>query len=164
MKHGGYETIAREMLFDDEISFAESVSFDPVDTLKEQIRMLRVKELRLARRMKQAMQAEREAGQDDGNGKKKPGTVLLSVSTVQTQNFHGETSKSVTSQSETHSMHYLRLEAAHTMTLDQIRKAMMNLAQMEAEKGENEIPPASISVHIVDGRRRHDDAGMPDAE
>lgn len=164
MKSGAYETIVRETLFEDEQEFAESVSLDPVETLKEQIRMLRVKELRLARRMKQAMQAEKEAGQDDGNGKKKPGTVLLSVSTVQSQNFQGETSKSVTSQSETHAMHYLRLEAAHTMTLDQIRKAMMNLAQMEAEKDENDVLPASISVHIVDGRRRHDDSDMPDAE
>lgn len=164
LKHGAYETIVRETLFDDEIKFAEKISFDTVEILKEQIRMLRIKELRIAKRMKQAMQAECDAVQNDIIGNKSPRTVLLSVSTVQTQNFQGETSKSVTSQSETHSMHYLRLEAAHTMVLDQIRRALMNLAQMESEKGEDDILPASISVQIVDGRRQHDESDMPDSE
>lgn len=154
MKSGAYETIVRETLFEDEQAFAESVSLDPVATLKEQIRMLRVKELRLSRRIKQAIQAEKEAGQNDGNGKKKPGTVLLSVSTVQSQNFQGETSKSVTSQSETHAMHYLRLEAAHTMTLDQIRKAMMNLAQMGAGFSGYSGKLSAFCRHVVGAGRR----------
>lgn len=140
LKHGAYEKIVRETLFDDEIEFADSIEIDPIATLKEQIRMLRVKELRIAKRMKQAMQAEREAGQDDGTGRKKPSTVMLTVSTVQTQNFEGQTSKSVTSNSETYAMHYLRLEQAHTVVLDQIRRAMANLAQIEAEKGVGDEP------------------------
>ena len=152
MKHGAYETIAREMLFEDEAAFVEGLELDPIKTLQEQIRMLKVKELRLAKRMKQALVAEKEAGQDDGTGKKKPGTTLLTVTTVQTQNFQGETSKTVTSNSETHAMHYLRLEAAHTTVLDQIRRAMDNLAKLEAGSGvENEplplytLPPEEAS-------------------
>lgn len=140
LKYGAYETITRETMFDDEKDFAESLSFNPLETIKEQIRILRVKELRIAKRIKAAMVAEREAGQDNGTGKKKPGTVLLTVSTVQTQNFQGEQSKSVTSTSETHSMHYLRLEQAHTIVLDQIRKAMDNLTRLENEKGIDDEP------------------------
>lgn len=102
--------------------------------------MLRVTELRLARRMKQALVAEREAGQDDGTGKKKPGTTLLTVNTIQVQNFQGETSKTVTSNSETHAMYYLRLEAAHMTVLDRIRRTMDNLAKLEAESGVGEEP------------------------
>lgn len=140
LKHGAYETITRETLFEDEIEFINELDIDPIKTLQEQIRMLRVKELRLAKRMKQALVAEREAGQEDGAGKKKLGTTLLSVTTVQTQNFQGEKSKTVTSSSETHAMHYLRFEAAHTTVLDQIRRAMDNLARLEAESGVGEEP------------------------
>ena len=140
LKHGAYETITRETLFEDEIEFVEGLEFDPIKTLQEQICMLRVKELRLARRMKQALVAEMEVGQDNGTGKKKPGTTLLAVTTVQTQNFQGETSKTITSSSETHAMYYLRLEVAHTTVLDQIRRAMDNLAKLEAKSGVGEEP------------------------
>ena len=153
LKTGLYETITRETMFDDEIAYANSISLDPIKTLEEQIRMLRVKERRLAMRMKKAMEAEREAGQDDGKGGKKPAIVLLSVSTVQTENYSGERSKSVTSNSETHSMFYLRLEAAHTSVLDQIRRAMDNLAKLKAETVDEENTPVSIEVQVVDASR-----------
>lgn len=135
LKHGAYETISIETMYPEEIEYANSVSMDPIETLKEQIRILRVKERRIAVRMKKALDAEGVAGQDDGQGKKHPATVLLSVSTVQTQNFLGEQSKTVTSSSEAHSMWYLRLEQAHTTVLDQIRRAMSNLAQLEESMG-----------------------------
>lgn len=138
LKTGLYEKIQSETLFPEEIEVANSVEFDPIKTLEDQIRFLHVKELRIAKRMKQALIAEQEAGQSDGKGGKKPKTVLLTVSTIQTENFEGSQSKSVTSSSETHEMHYLRLEAAHTAVLNEIRRAVNNLNKLMLERSMNE--------------------------
>lgn len=163
LKCGQFETITRETMFDDEIEYADSVNLDPVKMLEEQIRVLRVKERRLAIRMKNALVAEQDAGKEGDDGKKKPSTVMLTVSTTQTQNFDGATSKTVTSNSETHAMYYLRLEAAHTQVMEQIRRASDNLVRLRAEQGGDDEAPSSIMVQIVDGRRTKEDGNTETA-
>lgn len=138
LKHGAFQRVDRLICFDDELKLVNGLPLDPIETLKEQIKILRIKELRIAKRMKESLIAESEAGKEDKDGKKKPGTVLLTVSTNQTQNFDGQTSKSVTSNSETHSMYYLRLEQVHTQLMAELRRALNNLANLEAEKANNE--------------------------
>ena len=146
-------------MFEDEVRYADSVNIDPVSVLEEQLRVLKVKELRIAKRMKAAMLAEQEAGKDDGSGKKKPSVVTLTVATTQTKNFAGEESKTVSSTSETFAQNYLRLEQAHTTVLAQISRTAGLLADLKCEKDDIDTDPPVINVRVVNGRRTKDAAG-----
>lgn len=140
LKHGAYEKITRETMLADEVQYADSVNTDPVAIVEEQLRVLKVKELRIAKRMKETLLAEMEAGQDDGTGKKKPSLVKLSVSTVQAKNFVGEESTTVSSTAETFAQNYLRLEQAHTTILAQICKTASLLAELKNDSGVDDQP------------------------
>lgn len=166
LKHGAYEKITRETMFADEVEYADSVDTDPASVLEEQLRILKVKELRIARRMKEAMLAEQDAGKDDGTGKKKPSVVTLTVATTQTKNFAGEESKTVSSTSETFAQNYLRLEQAHTTVLAQISRTVALLADLRGEQDTADNEPPVINVRVVNGRRMNKDAerAEPDPE
>lgn len=166
LKHGAYEKITRETMFADEVEYADSVDTDPVSVLEEQLRVLKVKELRIAKRMKEAMLAEQDAGKDDGTGKKKPSVVTLTVATTQTKNFAGEESKTVSSTSETFAQNYLRLEQAHTTVLAQIGRTVALLADLRGEQDIADNEPPVINVRVVNGRRMNKDAerAEPDPE
>lgn len=166
LKHGVYEKITRETMFADEVEYADSVDTDPASVLEEQLRILKVKELRIARRMKEAMLAEQDAGKDDGTGKKKPSVVTLTVATTQTKNFAGEESKTVSSTSETFAQNYLRLEQAHTTVLAQIGRTVALLADLRGEQDIADNEPPVINVRVVNGRRMNKDAerAEPDPE
>ncbi|WP_302293282.1 hypothetical protein [Bilophila wadsworthia] len=153
LKHGAYESISLETMFPDEIEYANSISLDPLTTLHEQLRVWRVKEARLAKRMKKALEAEMNAGKDDGTGKKGGQMVVITATQTQAENYQGEKSKTVTTNSETHSMQYLRLEQAHSIVLDEIRRVLEAIVKVESLKGEGTELPASIEVHVVNGRR-----------
>lgn len=164
LKHGAYEKITRETMFADEITYADSVNTDPVSILEEQLRVLKVKELRIAKRMKAAMLAEVDAGKDDGTGKKKPSVVTLTVATTQTKNFAGEESKTVASTAETFAQNYLRLEQAHTTVLAQISKTAGLLAELKGEKDVVDTEPPVINVRVVNGRRTSKDAARAESD
>lgn len=166
LKHGAYEKITRETMFADEVEYADSVDTDPSSVLEEQLRILKVKELRIARRMKEAMLAEQDAGKDDGTGKKKPSVVTLTVATTQTKNFAGEESKTVSSTSETFAQNYLRLEQAHTTVLAQISRTVALLADLRGEQDTADNEPPVINVRVVNGRRMNKNAerAEPDPE
>lgn len=166
LKHGAYEKITRETMFANEVEYADSVDTDPASVLEEQLRILKVKELRIARRMKEAMLAEQDAGKDDGTGKKKPSVVTLTVATTQTKNFAGEESKTVSSTSETFAQNYLRLEQAHTTVLAQISRTVALLADLRGEQDTADNEPPVINVRVVNGRRMNKNAerAEPDPE
>ena len=165
LKHGAYEKITRETMFADEVEYADSVDIDPASVLEEQLRILRVKELRIARRMKEAMLAEQDAGKDDGTGKKKPSVVTLTVATTQTKNFAGEESKTVSSTSETFAQNYLRLEQAHATVLAQISKTVALLADLRGKQDTADNEPPVINVRVVNGRRgKNAERAEPDPE
>lgn len=165
LKHGAYEKITRETMFADEVEYADSVNTDPVSVLEEQLRVLKVKELRIAKRMKAAMLAEVDAGKDDGTGKKKPSVVTLTVATTQTKNFAGEESKTVSSTSETFAQNYLRLEQAHTTVLAQISRTVALLADLRGEQATADNEPPVINVRVVNGRRgKNAERAEPDPE
>lgn len=165
LKHGAYEKITRETMFADEVEYADSVDIDPASVLEEQLRILRVKELRIARRMKEAMLAEQDAGKDDGTGKKKPSVVTLTVATTQTKNFAGEESKTVSSTSETFAQNYLRLEQAHATVLAQISRTVALLADLRGKQDTADNEPPVINVRVVNGRRgKNAERAEPDPE
>ena len=55
-------------------------------------------------------------------------------------------------------MHYLRLDAAHSMVLEQIRRVSDSLARMEGEGGEESRNGVAIVLDL-DGGRRHEGDG-----
>ncbi len=152
LKHGAYESISLETMFPDEIEYAQSVSLDPLTTLQEQLRFLRVKEARLAKRMKKALEAEINAGKDDGTGKKGGQMVVVTATQTQAENYQGEKSKTITTTSETHNMQYLRLEQAHSIVLDQIRRVLEAIAKIEGMTGQNNEPLPLYTVIPEDMR------------
>lgn len=156
--HGAYEKLTRETMSAEEIAYADVVTIDPLKTLEEQLRILKVKELRMMRRMKAVIDAEKEAGRVDESGKKKPSTIVLTVSTMQAENYEGQKSKSVTSTSESHAQNYLRLESALTMVQTQIQRVAVQIAALRSVDTEDENDASVIQVSIVDGRRRRNDA------
>lgn len=140
LKHGAYESISLETMFPDEIEYANAVSLDPLTTLQEQLKFLRVKQARLAKRMKKALEAEMNAGKDDGTGKKGGQMIVITATQTQAENYQGEKSKTVTTTSETHTMQYLRLEQAHSIVLEQIRRVLEAIAKIESMTGQNDEP------------------------
>ena len=156
LKHGAYENISRETMFEDEIAFADNVTIDPLETLREQLRVLRVKEQRVLKRMKSAIDAELAAGQPDGNGGRHPKMVVLTGSQTNAEGSDGGISKSASTASETHEMHYLRLEQAHNVVMGQIRRVLEHIAKVEAERGDIGALPEAITVTIVDASKNRE--------
>ena len=152
LKHGAYESISLETMFPDEIEYAKSVSLDPLMTLQEQLRVLRVKEAHLAKRMKKALEAEMNAGKEDSTGKKGGQMVVVTATQMQAENYQGEKSKTVTTTSETHAMQYLRLEQAHSIVMDQIRRVLEAIAKIEGMSGHNDEPLPLYTVIPEDMR------------
>lgn len=152
LKHGAYESISLETMFPDEIEYAKSVSLDPLTTLQEQLQFLRVKEARLAKRMKKALEAEMNAGKEDSTGKKGGQMVVVTATQMQAENYQGEKSKTVTTTSETHAMQYLRLEQAHSIVMDQIRRVLEAIAKIEGMSGHNDEPLPLYTVIPEDMR------------
>ena len=115
--------------------------------------------MRIEMRMKKALDAEALAGKDDGTGKKAPVMVVLSGTNVVTRNAEGAENKTVSTSSETHEMHYLRLEAAHNIVLEQIRRVTEAIVKISALDDENNDVPASIEIQVVDAsvNREEDD-------
>ena len=157
LKHGAYESINRETMFEDEIAFADNVTIDPLETLREQLRVLRVKEQRILKRMKAVLDAELVAGTADQNGGKHPKMVVLNGSQTESTGADGGKSKTGTAASETHEMHYLRLEQAHSVVLSQIRRVLDHISKVEAERVDIGALPEAITVTIVDASKRGED-------
>ena len=142
-------------MFADEIEFADNVTINPLETLREQLRVLRVKEHRILKRMKAVLDAELVAGKADENGERHPKMVVLTGGQMSAESAASGKSKSASTTSETHEMHYLRLEDAHTKVQGQIRRVLEHIAKVEAEGGEGETAPVAVTVNIVDASRNH---------
>ncbi len=144
-------------MFADEIEFAMNVTIDPLETLREQIRVLRVREQRILKRMKATLDAEIVAGQPEGNGGRHPGMVMLTGSQTRSGNADGGIGKSTSTASETHEMRYLRLEQAHSQILGQIRRVLERIDRIETRRGDVTALPDAVTVTIVDASRRTGD-------
>ena len=51
---------------EEEIAYANAVTLNPCETLREQLKTLRVKEARIAKRLKKAKEDMENVGRDDG--------------------------------------------------------------------------------------------------
>ena len=143
---------------EEEIAYANAVTLNPCETLREQLKTLRVKEARIATRLKKAKDDMENVGRDDGTGRKIPAMVVLTGPQGKQADAEGRESTSLSTASETQEMHYLRLDAAHSMVLEQIRRVSDSLARMEGEGGEESRNGVAIVLDL-DGGRRHEGDG-----
>ncbi len=134
------EVITRETLTEEETKYVDSLEINPIEIMKETIRMLKVKEIRIAKRMMNAINNEKEAGQKDKDGKIKSLYVPLTRSQTKMINAAGDETNSLASTSETFAQNYLRLEQAHNTVLASLSRATVQLAAMQAETGEGDEP------------------------
>lgn len=140
LKTGICEAITRDVMTEEEKAFADSVDINPIEAMKEQIRILKVKELRILSRMKNVLDEEASASSIGPDGKKKDSFVPLTLNVIKTKNFAGQESSTLSRNSETHELFYLRLEQAHNTVLAQLRRALSQLAKMQVEAGETDRP------------------------
>ena len=138
---------------EEEIAYANAVTLNPCETLREQL-----KEARIAKRLKKAKDDMENVGRDDGTGRKIPAMVVLTGTQGKQADAEGRESTSLSTASETQEMHYLRLDAAHSMVLEQLRRVSDSLARMEGEGGEESRNGVAI-VRDLDGGRRHEGDG-----
>lgn len=112
-------------------------------------------------RIKKAMDAEEIAGTPtgkmNGQGKELLHPAMLLIGAQQTKKADGNDATSLSTASETQEMHYLRLDAAHSMVLEQIRRVSDSLARMEGEGGEESRNGVAIVLDLGGGRKYEGD-------
>lgn len=141
LKTGERETITRASMSDEEKEYVDALDINPIELMKEQIRILKIKELRISSRMKSVLEDELFAGKVGPDGQKKSSTVPLTLNVVRTKDGDGKDGvTTATSSSETHALFYLRLEEAHNRILAQIRNATALLSKLQTEAGEGDEP------------------------
>ena len=78
---------------EEEIAYANAVTLNPCETLREQLKTLRVKEARIAKRLKKAKDDMENVGRDDGTGRKIPAMVVLTGTQGKQADAEGRESK-----------------------------------------------------------------------
>ncbi len=160
LKTGQYETILASTMTPEEFSYRDSLDINPLTTLRETLKTLRMRELRILCRIMKAMDAEEIAGTPtgkmNGQGKELLHPAMLLIGAQQTKKADGN--DATTSQSESHARYIERLENALTAVQDQIRRVSDSLARMEGEGGEESRNGVAIVLDL-DGGRRHEGDG-----
>ena len=160
LKTGQYETILASTMTPEELSYRDSLDINPLTTLRETLKTLRMRELRILCRIMKAMDAEEIAGTPtgkmNGQGKELLHPAMLLIGAQQTKKADGN--DATTSQSVSHARYIERLEDALTAVQDQIRRVSDSLARMEGEGGEESRNGVAIVLDLGGGRR-HEGAG-----
>ena len=159
LKTGQYETILASTMTPEELSYRDSLDINPLTTLRETLKTLRMRELRILCRIMKAMDAEEIAGTPtgkmNGQGKELFHPAMLLIGAQQTKKADGNDAP--TSQSESHARYIERLENALTAVQDQIRRVSDSLARMEGEGGEESRNGVAIVLDLGGGRKYEGD-------
>ena len=159
LKTGQYETILASTMTPEELSYRDSLDINPLTTLRETLKTLRMRELRILCRIMKAMDAEEIAGTPtgkmNGQGKELLHPAMLLIGAQQTKKADGN--DATTSQSVSHARYIERLEDALTAVQDQIRRVSDSLARMDGEGGEESRNGVAIVLDLGGGRRHEGD-------
>ena len=159
LKTGQYETILASTMTPEELSYRDSLDINPLTTLRETLKTLRMRELRVLCRIMKAMDAEEIAGTPtgkmNGQGKELLHPAMLLIGAQQTKKADGN--DATTSQSVSHARYIERLEDALTAVQDQIRRVSDSLARMEGEGGEESRNGVAIVLDLGGGRKHEGD-------
>lgn len=140
IKHGAYESISICTMNEKEIEFTNNASMDIVHNLKEQLKILKVREMRILIRIKYAIQSETQVGTKNNEGKSAPSFVVVGGSQGQTQHPDGSVTKVAATTNESHAAFILRLENALTTVQESIRRVLDSLSRATSDTGGGELP------------------------
>lgn len=150
LKTGEYEKILVNTLDDDEKIFFDSIEPDPLKECQEKIKLLKVRELRMLRRIKELRE---KASSNDK-------TAMLTVSASQTKTESTDkdgditTTKTASAQTRSPESAILEVEEALTRVQNELGRWVDRLAKLKAEgAGEEENVPDRVEITIVDGRK-----------
>jgi len=150
LKTGAYESILVDTMDDDEKKYFASIQPDPLKECEEKIRLLKIRELRMMRRIKD-LRAKASHGD-----KMAMETVAASQTKTETTSQGGEktTVKSATAQTRSPETAILEVEEALTRVQNELGRWVDRLAKLRAEGvGEDENVPDRVEITIVDGRK-----------
>lgn len=166
LRTGAHETILESTMTEEERAYLEGLELDPKTVLRDTLKLLRLRELRVMQRIRAAREAEgragRPTGETDENGKPKRHPALMVKGGSQTvMNGTQNSGTSTTMISESYAAHIAGWEKGLTDIQDQIRRTADALARLEASGGGEEKP---VEIVLNMGGPLPDEAGQAEEE
>lgn len=163
LRTGAHETILEATMTEDERAYLDGLELDPRAVLRDTLKLLRLRELRVMQRIRTAREAEalagRPTGEVDENGKPRLHPALMVKGGSRTaMNGTQNSGTSTTMISESYAAHIAGWEKGLTEIQDQIRRTADALARLEAAGG-GEEKPVEIVLNMggADPTGRHAD-------
>lgn len=143
LRTGAHETILEATMTPEERTYVAGLDTNPLNMLRENLKMLKLRELRIMQRIQRAREAEVRAGQATGerdeNGREllHPAMVIRGAThtAVNTTQSSGTT---ITRSSESYAEHIAGWEKGLSDVQDQIRRTLDSIARIEADQGGEE--------------------------
>ena len=165
LRTGAHETILEATMTPEERAYLAGLDMDPKQILRDTLKLLRLRELRVMQRIQKAREAEalagRPTGEVDENGKPRSHPALLVKGGSRTVTNGTQNSATSTSMiSESYASHIAGWEKGLTEIQDQIRRAADALARVEAAGGGEERP---VEIVLNMGGPLPDESGLGEA-
>lgn len=143
LRTGAHETILAATMTPEEQAYLAGLDTNPLVILRENLKMLKLRELRIMQRIQRAREGEARAGQPtgerDAEGRERRHPALVVKSGSQTAvNGTERSGTSVTTTSESYAEHIANWEKGLSDVQDQIRRTSDSIARIEAEGGGGE--------------------------
>lgn len=143
LRTGAHETILEATMTVEERAYLAALDTDPLIMLRENLKMLKLRELRIMQRVRNAREAEARAGQPtgerDGEGRERRHPALVVKGGTQTVvNSTQNSGTTVATCSESYAEHIAHWEKGLSDVQDQIRRTLDSIARIEADQGGEE--------------------------
>ena len=143
LRTGAHETILAATMTPEEQAYLAGLDTDPLTMLRENLKMLKLRELRIMQRIQRAREAEALAGQptgeqdSEGNQRRRP-ALMVRGGTQTRVNTTQNSGTTVTTSSESYAEHIAGWEKGLSDVQDQIRRTLDSIARIEADQGGGE--------------------------
>lgn len=131
LKTGQYETILASTMTPEELSYRDSLDINPLTTLRETLKTLRMRELRDQEGDGRRGDCRNAHRNNEWSRERTPSPCH--VAHWSAANEEGGRNRSTTSQSESHARYMECLENVLTAVQDQIRRVSESIARLEGE-------------------------------
>ena len=150
LRTGEHESILVQTLDGDEKEYFDSIEPDPFAECQEKIKLLKVREVRMMRRIKIL--------RDKSSHTDKSAMLTVSASQTKTETIDKDgvatTTKTASAQTRAPESAILEVEEALTRVQNELGRWVDRLAKLKAEgAGEDENAPDRVEVTIIDGRK-----------
>lgn len=154
LKTGQRETITFETMTPKEFESIKAMEINPVVILEGQLKILCIRELRIMKRMKEILDTELLAGQSNDLSEKDLEMVAISGSEIEIEKGGAIVTMSTTTNKETFTLNYLRLDNALTAIQGAIVKTVERLVSIKALIGDDKDEPITKIEFVVVSARK----------